>query len=111
MTLDKKTSSQLLERSWLHSHEEDSQDEMVYRPSDFSFPPSRGRAGFELGPNHECVEIGIAPADGATHSQGTWRLNEGDELVICSRPDSGTEQVLKICELQADRLIVKKPRQ
>ncbi len=38
--------SRLCQR-WIHSHEEDTDTEMVYRPADFAFPPSRGRTGFE----------------------------------------------------------------
>jgi len=32
---------------WVHSHEEDTDDEMVFRAADsgYAFPPSRGRAG------------------------------------------------------------------
>ena len=30
---------------WIHSHEEDAKGVMVYRPANYSFPPSRGRVG------------------------------------------------------------------
>src|SRR5437667_6338660 len=33
---------------WMHSHEEDMQGVMAFRPKDFSFPPSRGRRGFDF---------------------------------------------------------------
>lgn len=35
-------------RKWGHSFEEDSDGVTVYRPSDFSFPRARGRAGIEF---------------------------------------------------------------
>jgi len=35
MTVDRAA----LERRWIHSHEEDTPDEMVLRPDDYPFPP------------------------------------------------------------------------
>ena len=75
---------QLLQQRWLHSHEEDTATETVYRPASFAFPRSRGRAGFELRPNHELVEIGIAPTDGPQLKQGVWELNENSDLILHS---------------------------
>ena len=33
---------------WVHSHEEDSGDELVFRPAGYAFPPSRGREALTL---------------------------------------------------------------
>ena len=67
---------------WLHSHEEDTQDVRVYRPSDFPFPPARGRDGFEFRPNGELVYLGIARGDGTDESNGTWSLQSPDRVRI-----------------------------
>lgn len=40
---------------WIHSHEEDTEDKKVYRPSTFEFPQSRGRDGFEIRENGEFI--------------------------------------------------------
>jgi len=41
----------IVRRCWVHSHEEDSDEEMVFRPAAYEFPPSRGRRSFELKPD------------------------------------------------------------
>src|SRR6476660_7105453 len=37
-----------LVRPWLHSHDEDTPDVLVYRPADYPFPREEGRDGFEI---------------------------------------------------------------
>ena len=59
---------QYLYQHWVHSYEEDTESEMVYRPAAFAFPPSRGRTGFEFSPGGACTVIGIAPTDGSQKS-------------------------------------------
>jgi hypothetical protein len=45
-----------LHKRWLHSYEEDTETEAVYRPESYAFPPSRGpRPGFELRPDGSCI--------------------------------------------------------
>ena len=34
--------------SWVHSHEEDTATEQVFRRAHYAFPPSRGREALEL---------------------------------------------------------------
>jgi hypothetical protein len=67
--------------SWSHSHEEDSDDEMVFRPATGEFPPSRGRASFEFRPDGSYVERSPGPVDAPEVSGGRWSL-EGDRLVL-----------------------------
>jgi hypothetical protein len=74
-----------LQKRWLHSHEEDTPGRTVYRPADYHFPPSRGRKGFELGPEGNLVEIGIGPTDRSTRTHGKWRL-AGDKTLEFTRP-------------------------
>jgi hypothetical protein len=57
MTVDRAA----LERRWIRSHEEDTPDEMVLRPDDYPFPPSRGRMGFELRHDGGYLESAIGP--------------------------------------------------
>ncbi len=46
---------------WRHSHEEDEANDIaVFRPVDFPFPPSRGRAEFELLPDGQACLCGSA---------------------------------------------------
>jgi hypothetical protein len=97
----------LLQKRWLHSHEEDSDTEMVFRPASFKFPPSRGRAGFDLKPNNSFIDIGIAPADGPQESKGTWTL-QNNQLELFMSSSSKPTRTLQIVSVDKNRLVVRK---
>jgi len=96
---------ELLQNRWLHSHEEDSNGQTVFRPASFAFPPSRGRAGFELKPDQSLIDIGVAPADGPQVSHGHWKL-AGDQLQFFKPADHAPTQTLQIISADKDRLVV-----
>ena len=97
-----------LPQRWVHSHEEDSDTEMVYRPASYKFPPSRGRSSFELRPDGTVLESSPGPSDRSEHSQGTWRLDAGKNLVIDQGSGGQGSRVLKLVSAGRDRLVVKK---
>jgi hypothetical protein len=103
----KDASPDLLQKRWLHSHEEDSDSEMVFRPASFKFPPSRGRAGFDLKANKSYVDIGIAPADGPQESSGTWTV-DGNTLELFNPSSSTPARTLQILSVDKNRLVVRK---
>ena len=103
----KDATPKLLQKRWIHSHEEDSDAEMVFRPASFKFPPSRGRAGFDLKPNNSFVDIGIAPTDGPQESKGTWKLRDNHLDLFTSSP-STPSRTLQIVSVDRNRLVVKK---
>jgi hypothetical protein len=72
-----------LEGRWVHSHEEDTDDERVFRPASYTFPPARrGREAIELRPDGTYVESAPGPADRPEEAgSGSWKL-EGDRLVV-----------------------------
>ncbi len=78
---------------WVHSHEEDARDVRVYRPADYGFPPSRGRAGLEFREGGELVYYGIARADGSEESHGR-RSIEGSNRVRVEVDDARTRPFL-----------------
>jgi hypothetical protein len=96
-----------LQQRWLHSREEDSATETVYRPASYAFPRSRGRQGFELRPDRSLIEIGIAPTDGPNESPGTWVL-EGRRLQFFDPSSRTPARELEIVSADEDRLVVKK---
>jgi len=91
---------------WLHSHEEDSATDVVYRRAPFAFPPSRGRSGFELAPDGSAHEIGIGPTDQPTTSKGQWRVADENQLKL--KLASGAGRNLTLRDLDGDRLVVAK---
>ena len=103
----KDATAELLQKRWIHSHEEDSDTEMVFRPASFKFPPSRGRAGFDLKRNQSYIDIGIAPADGPVESTGTWKLQD-NQLQLFKPSSPAPSRTLSIVTVDKDRLVVRK---
>lgn len=72
--------------AWLHSHEEDTETTAVYRPYDYSFPPSRrGRRGLEFRADGTFVELRPGPDDRPRPMVGRWR-SEGDDRIQITFP-------------------------
>ena len=91
---------------WVHSHEEDTEDEMVFRSasSGYEFPRSRGREALELRPDGSYGGSVPGPADKPEASGGGgWALEGENRLVL---PD----RVLEITAAEGDVLRVRKPR-
>ncbi|MET3115752.1 hypothetical protein AAKU52_003509 [Pedobacter sp. CG_S7] len=94
-----------LNRKWTHSFEEDTENEMVYRPEGFVFVRSRGRMQFDLKENGEVVDTPIGRNDVPQSKAGAWKL-QGDDLVI-NRSD-GTGRVYHVKEVTPEKLVLKK---
>ena len=97
-----------LRRRWVHSHEEDTDREMVFRPAAFEFPPSRGRRSFELKPDGALAEGGIGPTDRPVETQGSWELEDDDRLVLRPGRSGGAPRVMRIASVDDDRLVIEK---
>lgn len=91
---------------WLHSYEEDDDGVETYRPADHSFPPSRGRKGFEIYEDGRFVELAIAPTDGTLERQGRW--SEGDDGRLDVRMEDGTSYALEVVTIEEDSLRVRR---
>lgn len=85
---------------WLHSHEEDTATETVYRLDSFKFPPSRGRAGFDLREDGSATMLVIGATDRREEVPERWSLN-GDQLTVGPRS-------MKIIRADSGKLIVGK---
>lgn len=96
-------------RRWLHSHEEDTGKELVYRPAGYKFPRSRGRTGFELKSDGTCEYVGIGRTDQPDTVRGTWSLETGPRPAISLRLDSGETLTLLVASLSRDRLVIARP--
>lgn len=67
--------------SWTHSHEEDHDDVLVFRPASRDFPPARGRESFTLAPGGQLQQSGPGPDDRTVETLGTWSC-EGNRLIL-----------------------------
>ena len=96
---------QQIEGRWVHSHEEDTDDEMVFRSeaSGYDFPRSRGREALEL--NADGSYGGVIPgaADKPEASGGGAWAVDGDKLVL---PD----RTLEVTAVDEGVLRVRRPR-
>ena len=96
----------LVGRRWVHSHEEDTDREQVFRPAEHPFPPSRGRTSFELRRDGTYVESSPGPVDAPQESTGSWSL-DGDRLILGAEGDR-PGHAWEITGAQDDRLTVKR---
>jgi hypothetical protein len=90
---------------WVHSHEEDTADEMVFRSADYAFPPSRGREAIELRPDGSYAGTVPGPVDKPVAGDaGEWALeDDGRRLRLGDR-------VLDVTSVEDGVLRVRKPR-
>jgi hypothetical protein len=95
----------LLTQRWLHSHEEDQGDELVFRPASWPFPPSRGRTGFDLLPDGTMRSAGPGRDDRPGSAEGTWDLQQN--LLRLADPRQGS-QAFVLSSAASDRLVLKK---
>ncbi len=97
-----------LTQNWVHSHEEDTETQMVFRPATFKFPPSRGRSGFELKADGKLINRGIAPTDGPSETPGSWELDNDNVLTFYLGAEKKPTRSLKIVSADKSRLVVEK---
>jgi hypothetical protein len=94
---------ELLHRRWVHAHEEDSGEGMVFRPERHPLPPSRGRRSLDLRSDGTFGERRPGPDDRPEERGGTWSV-DGRDLVLVH--DGGAEERLRVLSLDAERLVV-----
>jgi hypothetical protein len=100
--------TKILTNRWIHSHEEDTDSEMVFRSADFNFPRSRGRTGFELRPDKSLVEIQPGAGDRPEETDGRWELQLGKKLLFFKPGAKEPTRALKIVSADNDKLVVAK---
>lgn len=91
-----------LQGRWSHSHEEDGPQTLVFRPSDWNFPPSRGRRSFDLRGDGSLTSGTPGPDDKSRVQIGHWRLLAGDVLELIE-PDKQSR--FHLIEAGKDKLV------
>src|SRR5262245_31122146 len=104
----KKIDRKALAQKWVHSHEEDTDREMVFRPASYAFPRARGRNSFELDAGGRLLTSGIGPDDRSVRGQGQWQLEGSDKLALEPAGPGARKTVLQILRVGPDKLVVKK---
>lgn len=97
-------------RRWIHSHEEDIGDILVYRPIDYPFPPARGREGLEFRENGEFIRYGIGPTDRSLAAPGQWSIQEPNVVQVSFPDQRASSYTLTILECNEQILKVRQAR-
>lgn len=97
-----------LTRTWVHSHEEDSAQQQVYRPDTYKFPPSRGRSGFDLHADGTMSEHGPDASDRTSSRRGRWEILPDQRVAMFAAGAFAPTRVLNIAAITRDRLVVAK---
>jgi hypothetical protein len=92
---------------WVHSHEEDTETQRVFRAADHPFPPSRGREAWELGADGSFVVRRPGPSDEPGETSGSWAL-DGRELRISEGDADAAERAITVIEVEPGRLVVRR---
>jgi hypothetical protein len=97
-----------LAKRWIHSHEEDTDDETVYRAANagYQFPPARGRYSFILRRDGTYLARVPGADDRPEGRTGRWKLESGDKLVLES--DESGRQVLEVANAADDVIKIKR---
>lgn len=91
--------------AWVHSFEEDTSEESVYRPKGFSFNRARGRREFHLNPDGKILDNSPGRADLPEPVSGDW--NVADAQVSIYYLD-GSEEQFSIKEVTPEKLVIRK---
>ena len=80
---------------------------MVFRPSDHAFPPSRGRASFELFGDQKLIEHDVGANDAGAQAAGRWSLMGKDEIAFFRGASKHATRLWRIVAAEKDRLVLK----
>jgi|SRR5882724_8873645 len=104
--MPRKKSPPLLQK-WVHSHEEDTPAESVYRPANYAFPRSRGRQALTFKADGTFTETGPGPADAPVEKGGSWESTDANRIAL-SPEGIKQKRHLEIVSVTPDRLIFKR---
>ena len=93
---------------WVHAHEEDTGEEMVFRRAGADLPPARGRMALELREDGTFAEAGLGATDVPEEATGSWAL-EGDTITLSEGAAQGVPRVVKVATADDERLVILRP--
>lgn len=92
---------------WVHVHEEDTAEEMVFRPVGTELPPARGRVAFDLRADGTFAETGLGATDAPEEASGSWQLTD-DTITLSEGATQGVPRQMAVVAADAQRLVVRK---
>lgn len=91
----------------MHAHEEDTDDEMVFRPAGTQLPPSRGRMAFDLRADGTFAETGLGASDVPEEATGSW-LVEGETITLSEGATQSVPRRMDVVSADDERLVIHK---
>ncbi len=105
--MNAKINKEDLHGEWVHSSEEDTPDETVFRPADYDFPLTRRpRETIELKADGKLVKGVATASDSVEEAQGNWELADNNKIAF--NTESEPHQTLEIALINKDKLVIKK---
>jgi hypothetical protein len=95
-------------RHWVHSHEEDTPTEVVYRPSTTKLPPARGRRGIEFTKDGQVIQYGLGAGDAGSEERGRWRSGADGRVHLSFDREDAAPPPLTIVAVGPDQLRVRR---
>jgi len=92
---------------WVHSRDEDTGQEMIFRPGSFAFPPATGRRSFDPAPDGKPSLSGIGAGDRSARAAGEWKFDEVNQLLLKSSGEMTS--ALQVLRVEPDKLVVRRP--
>jgi hypothetical protein len=95
---------------WVHRHEEDAGERMVFVRAGAALPPSRGRRRLELRARGELQASAPGRADAPEPMRGRWRLDAAGRLHLAFESPERGEEEFRVEAVEADRLVLARVR-
>jgi hypothetical protein len=100
----------ILAGRWIHAHEEDTADAMVFHRPTHRFPPSRLRRSFELRHDGSMTENRLGPDDRPRPTEGAWSLVDNDRLELVPADSTLPKSTQVVQMVSEDKLVLSRPK-
>ena len=105
--MQKKFNKNSLFGEWIHSHEEDTANEIVFRPSNYAFPLTRSaRNIYHFAPDGMLIKGEPTASDSINKIEDKWDL-KSDEISMYEDGKLINKKV--IASIDKNKLVLKKP--
>jgi hypothetical protein len=95
---------------WVHRHEEDAGERMVFVRAGSPLPASRGRRRLELRARGELAASAPGRGDAPEAMRGRWRLDAAGRLHLAFEAPERGEEEFRVEAVEADRLVLARVR-
>jgi hypothetical protein len=99
---------ELLIGTWVHAHEYDGENAIVFVPDTTPLPPSRGRTRYTFLPGNKVKKTMFGPSDKNENFEGTWSVDALPTIVMTI--SNRAPERLTIISIDRNRLVFERIR-